>query len=127
MEKKLKFLAALVLVISFFSCSDETIDTDFDLTGVWELEVSTLESVVTKTLVFGDDNMGLSLEKVQVNSEISSSALPFIWSKSGEDVRISLENAGQQDFTLNLEKQLVLKSSGDSVFEKISEDYSKYY
>lgn len=118
MKLLLNLLAAFVLILSFTSCSKEELDTDVDLLGVWENTVTTK----TYTLVFGENNTGLSIETNTNGSEISSSAVPFNWSISNKEVL--LIDGVQGSYVINDEGQLV---SSNQQFVKISSDYSKYY
>ncbi|WP_242203669.1 hypothetical protein [Aestuariivivens insulae] len=124
MKTILNLTVVLIFVSLFASCSKEDINQDDNLLGVWETSISNTASVKTHTLVFGEDNTGLSIETNKVGSEMTSSAVPFNWVKSNKEVRL-LDNGST--YTINAEGQLVSSTSSNLHFVKISKDYSKYY
>ncbi|WP_223551580.1 hypothetical protein [Aestuariivivens sp. NBU2969] len=120
MKHSLNLLTAFILILSFTSCSQEEVQQDVDLLGIWE----NMASTKTYTLVFGQNNAGLSIETYSNGSEISSSAIPFNWIINNKEVLLLDGATPQGTYVINDEGQLV---SSDLQFVKVSSDYSKYY
>lgn len=81
-------------------------------------------------LVFGKDNTGLSIHSTfGASGEVASSVKSFIWSIKDNNLTI-FENeitALFETYTIDLEKKRISKPSEGINFEKVSNDYSKYY
>ncbi|MFI1771570.1 hypothetical protein [Thalassobellus citreus] len=127
MKKHIQFLATLIIISFFTSCSSEDINDSTNLLGVWESNDLSANSTEIQTLVFGDNNTGLNIQR-SVNSpdEMASSAVPFKWEANNEVITL-MDDESQKTFILNSEGQLVLSNSQDLRLEKVSDDYSKYY
>ncbi|WNH07883.1 hypothetical protein [Thalassobellus suaedae] len=128
MKKHLQLLTTLIVISFFASCSTEEINQDSNILGVWESSDLSADSTKTQTLVFGDNNTGLSIQSnVYSTSETTSSATAFKWQANDEVITLVEDGISQKTFILNSEGQLILSSSQDLRLEKVSDDYSKYY
>ena len=124
MKNLFTFLATLFIISTTTSCSKDDIDQNIDLLGVWERNDFTDNS--TYRLVFGSSNTGLKMYANESSSgEISSSASSFNWEVIDNKVTVSEDDASQNIYIINSDGQLVLNSNLH--FEKVSDDYSKYY
>ncbi|WP_405296504.1 hypothetical protein [Algibacter sp. Ld11] len=131
MKKNLKLLTSILVVFLFMSCSsdDDNKDKDSILLGVWQTSEVSTEATTTFTLVFGDNNTGLSIYAIENNTgEQTSSLESFNWELNGKVVTLLDVDTSQNNYEINDEGQLVLSgSAGVIILEKISEDYSSYY
>ena len=131
MKKNLKLLTSILVVFLFMSCSsdDDNKDKDSILLGVWQTSEVSTEATTTFTLVFGDNNTGLSIYAIENNTgEQTSSLESFNWELNGKEVTLLDVDTSQNNYEINDEGQLVLSgAAGVVILEKISEDYSSYY
>ncbi|MWW25545.1 hypothetical protein [Algibacter lectus] len=131
MKRNLKLLTSLLVVFLFMSCSSDNDDNDKDsiLLGVWQTSEVTTEATTTFTLVFGDNNTGLSIYAIETNTgEETSSLEPFNWELNGKVVTILDTDVSGNSYEINDDGQLELTgSAGVVVLDKISNDYSDYY
>ncbi|MEP5340392.1 MAG: hypothetical protein ABJL44_05945 [Algibacter sp.] len=127
--RKLLLTLSCVLTLSFLtSCSEDEINQDVDLLGVWETTDISENSIDTYMLVFGTDNTGLRISESEFNSgEIISNAIPFNWTINDKVVMLLDDETSKNTYVINDEGQLVLSTSEDLRLEKVSNDYSKYY
>ena len=131
MKRNLKLLTSLLVIFLFMSCSSDNDDNDENsiLLGVWQTSEVTAEATTTFTLVFGDNNTGLSIYAIETNTgEETSSLEPFNWELNGKVVTLLDMDAFGNSYEINEDGQLVLTSSAGVVtLDKISDDYSDYY
>jgi hypothetical protein len=130
MKKHLQLLTVLIVISFFTSCSTEDVNENTNLLGVWESSNLITNSTETKkqTLVFGDNNTGLSIQTTVSNpSESISSAISFKWEANDEVIMLIEDSMLQKTYVINSEGKLVLSNSQDLRLEKVSDDYSKYY
>lgn len=113
------------------SCSSDNDDNDEDsiLLGVWQTSEVSTEATTTFTLVFGDNNTGLSIYAIETNTgEETSSLEPFNWELNGKVVTLLDTDVSGNSYEINDDGQLELTgSAGVVVLDKISNDYSDYY
>lgn len=115
----------IVILLLTISCSK---DQNEELIGVWQCTDSN-ENFNDK-LVFGKDNTGLSIYSTfGTSGEVASSVKTFIWSIKDNNLIISESEitTSAEIYTMNFEEKLISKSSKEINFEKVSNDYSKYY
>ncbi|WP_282135632.1 hypothetical protein [Seonamhaeicola maritimus] len=126
--KNLLTLALIVFsFISFSSCSNDDVDFNTDLIGVWErIDIHQDYSSVSK-LVFVSDNTGISINTNAYNSgEITSSATNFDWNTQESMITVNLNGVSELRYILKSNGQLALSSSQDLTFSKVSDDIQSY-
>lgn len=129
MKKSLKLFTSFLVVFLFISCSSKDDNENTDLLGVWQTNEVSAEKTTTFTLVFGENNTGLSIYAVVNNTgEETSSLEPFIWELNGKVVTLLDIDTTDNNYEINDDGQLVLNGSGEVIIlEKISDNYSQYY
>ena len=124
MKNLFTFFAVLLMVSTITSCSKDEINQNTDLLGVWERNDFNDDS--TYRLVFGTSNTGLKMYvKESSSGEVTSSAAPFNWEAIDNKVTILEDDIFQDIYVINSEWQLVLNNN--LRFNKVSDDYLKYY
>ncbi|MCL5129524.1 hypothetical protein [Algibacter sp. L4_22] len=129
MKKSLKLFTSFLVVFLFISCSSKDDNENTDLLGVWQTNEVLAEKTTTFTLVFGENNTGLSIYAVVNNTgEETSSLEPFSWELNGKVVTLLDIDTTDNNYEINDDGQLVLNGSGEVIIlEKISNNYSQYY
>ncbi|WP_158848404.1 hypothetical protein [Algibacter sp. L1A34] len=129
MKKSLKLFTSFLVVFLFISCSSKDDNENTDLLGVWQTNEVLAEKTTTFTLVFGENNTGLSIYAVVNNTgEETSSLEPFSWELNGKVVTLLDIDTTDNNYEINDDGQLVLNGSGEVIIlEKISDNYSQYY
>lgn len=118
----------LFTVITFFlSCSKEDINTgNNNILGVWEATSENSPSNQVYNLVFGENNTGLFIIKIEDESTVTSSANSFNWLKNNNE--IVLDNTSMETiYTFSNQNEFAITSSSGLRFIKVSDDYLKFY
>lgn len=103
-------------------------DQNKELIGVWQRIDSNVN--INNKLVLGIDNSGLFINTTYEDSgEVASSVKSFIWSVKDDILTISESDISKfkQKYLINFQTKHISKSSENIKFQKISNDYSKYY
>lgn len=124
--KNLSVVSTIIFIVLLtISCSK---DQNEKLIGVWE-RMDSNENFNDK-LVFGKDHTGLNIHSTfGASGEVASSVKIFIWSIKDNNLIISESEitTSAETYTINFEKELISKTSKEINFEKVSNDYLKYY
>lgn len=124
MKKTINLLSAFILILFFSSCTKDDISKDLDVLGVWQ----TSSENTDYTLVFGENQTGLSIVANMSGNELTSTAVPFTWEASENEIAVLDELDLSSIYVANTEGELVLNAQQNALyFKKTSKDYSKYY
>lgn len=127
MKHLLKTSLVFILLIVATSCSTNDIDENQQIRGIWDNVEIDGEEMRTFRLVFGKENSGANIYKVELsNGQGSSSIASFEWNLNNDVIEIIEEGKIQDEYYLNSEGQLVSSSNEDLILNKISDDYSRY-
>ena len=133
MKKILFYSLALVVLVSFSSCStdsDDDLNPDKEIIGVWEQEgFGLIGDMDVERLLFEPDNTYFIISKTVFDDDhVISTINSYQWELNGNAVSILGENNDViETFTLNSDGQLISSNSEEPPYHKISDTTSGYY
>lgn len=129
MKKILFYTLTLIILGSFSSCStdsDDDLNPDKEIIGVWEQESYMDDSGYR--LVFTPDHSGILIYRKVQDLDITSSAIMMYWERVDNTITISNDFDSDEPFTMTLipSGQLVFDNQDALPFDKISDTTLDY-
>ena len=129
MKKILFYILTLIILGSFSSCStdsDDDLNPDKEIIGVWEQESYMDDSGYR--LVFDPDHSGILIYRKVQDLDITSSAIMMYWERVDNTITVSNDFDSDQPFTMTLipSGQLVFDNQDALPFDKISDTTLDY-
>lgn len=128
--KKILFYTLTLIILGSFSCcstdSDDDLNPDKEIIGVWEQESYMDDSGYR--LVFDPDHSGILIYRKVQNLDITSSAIMMYWERVDNTITISNDFDSDEPFTMTLipSGQLVFDNQDALPFDKISDTTLDY-
>ncbi|GGD23848.1 hypothetical protein [Hyunsoonleella pacifica] len=124
MKHLIKTSFIFLLFVAVSSCSKEDVNEQQSLHGVWDNVQITDNQTDIIRLVFGEDNTGLLINRVELAiGGVTSVTESFSWINT--DGVVEIDN--NKTYIMNAQGQLVSSASSELILDKVSDDYLKYY